>query len=296
MRPIDKTDLVTMNSSNIKVGVHVSIGGSLCNAVDNAKLLGCNAFQIFTRNPRGWTAPVLSTKECDCFRKKVKESKIDQDATVAHMPYPPNFSSPDRTSFRKSILSLIEETKRSSKLGIPYLVAHLGSHKGAGSAKGMETIVKAFRVAAEKTPDDVTILLENNTGFLHSVGSNFEEFEKIFSHLEPLGRFGICFDTCHAFAEGYEMQTMSQASRTLDKFVKLVGKENIKIIHLNDSKGKIGCRVDRHEHIGLGNIGKKGLTYFVRFAKSNDIPLILETPIDERRDDSENLQQVRKLI
>ena len=285
-----------MNSHNIKVGVHVSIGGSLGNAVDNAKLLGCNTFQIFTRNPRGWTAPVLSTRESDGFRKKVKESKIDRNATVAHMPYPPNFSSPDKVSFEKSTLSLIEETKRSSKLGIPYLVAHLGSHKGAGVAKGMETIVKAFRVAADKTPDDVTILLENNTGFLYSVGSNFEEFEKIFSQLEPLGRFGICFDTCHAFAQGYEMQTMSQAKRTLDKFVKLVGKENIKIIHLNDSKGTIGCKVDRHEHIGLGHIGNKGLGYFVKFAKSNYIPLILETPIDERRDDSGNLQEVRNLI
>ncbi len=275
--------------------MHVSTSGSLDNSVDNANALGCNAFQIFTRKPRGWAAPPLLQKEIISFKKKLDASAIDRSATVAHMPYLPNFSSPDTVSFQRSIKSLIEETMRCSKLGIPYIVAHLGSHKGAGQKEGIETVVKAFTKAAQNTPDSVTILLENNAGHKHSVGSSFEEFAEIFSYLEPLGRFGICFDTCHAFAVGYDLRTKKAASSALDKFVKLVGKNNIKILHLNDSKGKIGCNTDIHEHIGLGHIGEVGLAHFVRFAKSNHIPIILETPIDKRRDDLGNIRKVKEL-
>ena len=287
--------MTTYMKSDICVGMHVSISGSISNSIDNAKTIGCNAFQIFTRNPRGWSAPRLLKKEADEFRKKVKASEFDRLSIVAHMPYLPNFSSPEKVSFQRSMNSLIEEAKRCSLLGIPYLVAHIGSHKGVGSKKGVETVVKAFRKAAKETPDDVMILLENNAGHKHSVGSKFEEFAKIFSQLESLERFGICFDTCHAFAVGYELRTLKSASETFAKFTELTGKENIKLIHLNDSRGPIGCNTDRHEHIGLGKIGAKGFSHFVKFANSNKVPIILETPIDDRRDDVENIRIVREL-
>ena len=284
------------NPTKLLVGMHVSIGGSLVNAVDNAKILGCTAFQIFTRNPRGWTAPPLSAKEIVNFRSRIRLHSMDKCPIFAHMPYPPNFSSPEKTSFKKSMQTLIQETKRCSELGIPYLVAHLGTHRGVGSAKGVETVVEAFCNTVKKTPDNVTILLENNAGSRHSVGSNFEEFMEIFSQLEKMKRFGVCFDTCHAFTSGYEMQTAITAKKTLDDFANLVGIKNIKLIHLNDSQGKMGCGIDLHEHIGLGCIGKKGLEYCSKFAKSNNIPIILETPIDERRDDLENLQIVKNMF
>jgi deoxyribonuclease-4 len=284
------------NTTNLLLGMHVSISGSLGNAVDNAKILGCTAFQIFTRNPRGWMAQPLSTKEITDFRSKIKAYNMDKCPIFAHMPYPPNFSSPEKIPFKKSMQSLIQETKRCSELGIPYLVAHLGTHRGVGSTKGVETVVEAFYNAVKKTPDNVTILLENNVGNRHSVGSNFEEFMEIFSHLEKMKRFGVCFDTCHAFTSGYEMQTAATAKKTLEDFANLVGIKNIKLIHLNDSQGKIGCGIDVHEHIGLGHIGKKGLEYCSKFAKSNNIPIILETPIDERRDDLENLQIVKNMF
>ena len=277
------------------LGIHVSIAGSLDKSVDNATALNCTAFQMFTRNPRGWVAPPLSKRELEGFRKKVKSNEFDRFSTIAHMPYLPNFSSPEKISFQRSMASLIEEAKRCSLLGIPYLVAHIGSHKGVGSKKGVETVVKAFRKAAEKTPDDVTILLENNAGHKFSVGSSFEEFADIFSQLESLGRFGICFDTCHAFAVGYDLSTKKAASETFSKFIGLTGKENIRLIHLNDSKGEIGCKTDRHEHIGLGCIGEKGLSHFIMFAKSNHIPIVLETPIDDRRDDADNIKKVQEL-
>jgi deoxyribonuclease IV len=279
----------------MKIGIHVSSAGSIDKAVDNAVEIGCTAFQIFTRNPRGWNATPLSEKNILNFKKKLKASKIDRLAVCAHMPYLPNFSSPDKVSFNKSMISLIEETKRCSVLGIPYLVAHLGSHKGSGQEKGVMTVVKAFQKAAEKTPDDVTILLENSAGHKDSVGSDFEEFAKIFSQLVPLGRFGVCFDTCHAFAVGYDIRTKTKAASTLDKFVKLVGKKNIKLLHLNDSKGRLGCSTDNHDHIGLGQIGDAGLRQFVKFAKSNNIPIILETPIDEKCDDIGNIRKTKKL-
>ncbi|MGI0027050.1 MAG: deoxyribonuclease IV [Nitrosopumilaceae archaeon] len=279
----------------MQIGIHVSISGSIDVSVDNALAMGCTAFQIFTRNPRGWTAKPLLKKDITNFKKKLNASRIDRFATTAHMPYLPNFSSPEEVSFRRSMNSLIEEAKRCSKLGIPYLVAHIGSHKGAGTKKGIETVIKAFTKAAAETPKDVTILLENNAGHENSIGSNFEELAFIFFQLKPLDRFGICFDTCHAFSVGYDMRTKKGASFMIEKFTNLIDAKYIKIIHLNDSKGELGCRTDRHEHIGLGQIGETGLSYVIKFAKSKKIPIILETPIDERRDDVENIKKVKEL-
>lgn len=279
----------------MQVGMHVSIAGSIDKAVDNALTLGCNAFQIFTRNPRGWYTKPLSNDAVTNFRKKLSNSKIDQFATVAHMPYLPNLSSPEEDPFSKSLKSLVDEVKRCSKLGIPYLVAHLGSHKGAGDQKGIEKLVKSFTNAAEKTPNDVMMLLENTAGQKNSVGSDFEQLASILFQLKPAKRFGICLDTCHAFAAGYDLRTEKTVKSTFEQFDKFIGIENIKIIHLNDSKGELGCNIDRHDHIGLGKIGETGLSHVVKFANSKKIPIILETPIDNRRDDFGNIKKVKEL-
>jgi deoxyribonuclease IV len=279
----------------MQVGMHVSIAGSIDRAVDNAVAMDCTAFQIFTRNPRGWDAKPISGKDAATFKEKLKASKIDRYATVAHMPYLPNLSSPEEDPFAKSLSSLIDEIKRCSKLGVPFIVAHLGSHKGAGDKKGIEKLIKAFTNAAQNTPDDVMILLENTSGQQNSVGSDFEQLSSILFELKPAKRFGICFDSCHAFAAGYDLRTEKAASLTLEKLDKAIGFEHIRILHLNDSKGEVGSNRDRHEHIGLGNIGEKGLSYIIRMANSKKIPIILETPIDERRDDIGNMKKVREL-
>ena len=275
--------------------MHVSIASGLDKSIDNAVAMGCTAFQIFTRNPRGWTAKPLLKKDITNFKKRLDTSKIDRFATAAHMPYLPNFSSPEAVPFMRSLNSLIDEAKRCSKLGIPYLVAHLGSHKGIGEKKGIDTVVKAFTKAAKETPNDITFLLENNVGFKNSVGSDFAQIASIFFNLKPLDRFGICFDTCHAFAAGYDLRTEKTASLTLKKFDEIVGIEHVKLIHLNDSKGQLGCNIDRHEHIGLGHIGKVGLSKVIKFANIKKIPIILETPIDERRDDAGNMKKAKEL-
>ena len=279
----------------MQVGMHVSIAGSIDRAVDNALTLGCNAFQIFTRNPRGWNTKPLSNDIITNFREKLSTSKIDRFATVAHMPYLPNLSSPEEDPFSKSLNSLVDELKRCSKLGIPYLVAHLGSHKGAGDQKGIEKLVKSFTNAVEETPNDVMMLLENTAGQKNSVGSDFEQLASILFQLKPAKRFGICLDTCHAFAAGYDLRTEKTTQSTLEQFDKFIGIEHIKIVHLNDSKGEIGCNLDRHDHIGLGKIGEVGLSYVVKFANSKKIPIILETPIDIRRDDFGNIKKVKEL-
>jgi deoxyribonuclease-4 len=279
----------------MQVGMHVSIAGSIDRAVDNAVSMGCTAFQIFTRNPRGWIAKPLVAADVSNFKEKLAASKIDRFATAAHMPYLPNLSSPEDDSFTRSTSSLIDEIKRCSKLGVPYIVAHLGSHKGAGDKKGIEKLVKAFTKAAADTPEDVMILLENTAGQKNSVGSDFEQLASIISQLKPAKRFGICLDTCHVFAAGYDIRTEKNALETLEKFDRAIGFEHLKILHLNDSKGELGCNIDRHEHIGLGYIGEKGLAYVIRSINSKKIPIILETPIDERRDDIGNLKKVKEL-
>jgi len=279
----------------MQVGLHVSIAGSIDKAVDNAVATECSAFQIFTRNPRGWAAKPLTTSDATSFKEKLAKSKIDRLATVAHMPYLPNLSSPEDDPFARSLDSLIDEAKRCSKLGIPYLVAHLGSHKGKGDEKGIEMLVKAFTKAAKDTSDDVTILLENTAGQKNSVGSDLDQLGSILSQLKPAKRFGICFDTCHGFAAGYDMSTEKGAAATLEKLDQAIGFEHLKILHLNDSKGELGSNLDRHEHIGLGQIGEKGLGYIIKAINRKKIPIILETPIDERRDDVGNLKKVKEL-
>jgi deoxyribonuclease-4 len=156
-------------------------------------------------------------------------------------------------------------------------------------------LVRAFTKAAADTSDDVMILLENTAGQKNSVGSNFEQLASILFQLKPAKRFGICLDTCHAFATGYDMRTEKDATSTLEKFNKAVGYEHLKILHLNDSKGELGCNLDRHEHIGLGQIGEKGLGHIIKSINRKKIPIILETPIDERRDDVGNLKKVKEL-
>lgn len=278
----------------MRVGVHVSISGSISAAVDNAVERECSAFQIFTRSPRMWTAKEISDKDASEFREKLASSKIDRLATVAHMPYLPNLASPNQDTHAKSVDVLVREVERCAKIGVPYLVAHLGSHMGMGEKKGIRQLVSAFTRAAS-TKNDVTILLENTAGQKNSVGSEFDQWAEIFSQLKPRDRFGVCFDTCHAFAYGYDLRTEKGVADTFKKFDDAVGFENLKILHLNDSKGEIGSNLDRHDHVGLGKIGEKGMTAVVKIANKKDIPIILETPIDNIRDDFANLKKVKEL-
>ena len=278
----------------MQIGAHVSISGSLDLAVDNAVERECNAFQIFTRNPRSWFAKDLDPIQVKKFKEKLQKSGIDRMATCAHMPYLPNLSSPDEDGYQKSIKSMTQEIERCHELGIPYLVTHLGSHKGSGEENGIRRLVGALNKVAE-TNADVIILLENTAGQKNSVGSDFTQLEEIFSKCKPSKKFGICLDTCHAFVAGYDLRTKEDVTKAIKKFDDSIGLENLKILHLNDSKGELNSNRDRHDHIGLGEIGKEGLGEIVKIMNKNNIPIVLETPIDDIRDDFENISKAKSL-
>ena len=277
----------------MQIGCHVSISGSIDKAIDNAIERDCSAFQIFTRNPRGWNAKDLSNEDISNFKSKLKSSKIDRHATCAHMPYLPNLATPKNDGFKKSVDTLIKEVERCAQLGIPYLVTHLGSHLGTGEESGIKRLVEGLTKAGQ-TKNDVMILLENTAGQKNSVGSSFEQLGEIYKQLKPTKKFGICFDSCHAFVAGYDLRTEKKVKETFEEFDKYVGIKNLKILHLNDAKGSIGCNLDRHYHLGLGGIGEEGIRTIVKFANNRKIPIILETPIDDDRDDFQNIRKAKE--
>ena len=279
----------------MKIGLHVSISGSIDMAVDNAIERECTAFQIFTRNPRSWFAKDLSLDEAKKFKDKLAVSKIDRMAICAHMPYLPNLSSPEDEGYQKSIKSMIKEIERCDKLGVPYLVTHLGSHKGSGEENGIKRLTDALNKVAE-TKADVIILLENTAGQKNSVGSDFKQLAEIFSKCKPAKKFGICLDTCHAFVAGYDLRTKNSVKKTMKEFDDTVGIKHLKILHLNDSKGELNSNRDRHDHIGLGEIGKEGLGEIIKIMNKNNIPIVLETPIDDIRDDFHNIEEAKSLV
>ena len=278
----------------MQIGCHVSISGSIDKAVDNALKRECSAFQIFTRSPRIWNAKSLLNGEVQNFKDKLSSSMIDPYATAVHMPYLPNLSTPHNAIYKRSVKILMEEIERAGKLGIPYIVTHLGSHLGRGEKEGIKRLVHSLQKGAQIN-NDVTILLENTAGQRNSVGSDFEQLASIYFSLKPSKRFGICLDTCHVFAAGYDLRTERNVKETFDKFNEAIGFEHLKILHLNDSKGEIGCRLDRHFHIGLGKIGEKGLGAVINLMNKKKVPMILETPIDNIRDDFENLKTAKVL-
>ncbi|HZD34608.1 MAG TPA: deoxyribonuclease IV [Nitrososphaeraceae archaeon] len=301
--------------------------------MDNALKENCTAFQIFSRNPRGWAAKPLDNKDVMLFKDKLaghsdtdrstksrsaktahqnnigeksnkNKSKIDRNAIFVHMPYLPNLSSPNKKIYDQSVQVMIDELERSGTLEIPYLVVHLGSHQGEGIKKGVEQLVMACSRAIDSVSEEnnVSILLENSAGQKNTVASDFEDLRVILDKLYDYNsgskrdRFGICLDTCHAFASGYDLTSKDAVDKTMDKFDSQVGYKHLKLIHLNDSRDKFLSRRDRHEHLGLGEIGENGFNAFLKHVSHRNLPLIMETPIDSRRSNSDNLKFVKDII
>ncbi len=280
--------------SGYRVGFHVSISGGISNSVENSKRANCSAFQIFSRNPRGWAAKPLDSADVSLFKSSLAASGIDSNSVVVHMPYLPNLSGPDGDMYSKSVATLAGEIERCHVLGIKFLVIHLGSHLGKGAENGINQLVKAIQTARSKSKSQTMVLLENNAGQKNSVGANFGELRKILDRLD--GNTGVCIDTCHAFASGYDIRTAEGVDKTLSEFDDTAGLKAVQVIHLNDSKGELNSNLDRHEHIGLGNIGRAGLSAFVKHKDIKKLPIIMETPIDEKRDDVGNMKAFLELL
>nr|ACF09764.1 apurinic endonuclease Apn1 [uncultured marine crenarchaeote KM3-153-F8] len=275
----------------MKLGVHVSIAGSIDLSVDRARSLNLNTFQIYTRNPRGWKFSDLKESNILNFKSKIISENIS--AVVCHMPYLPNLSSPKDDLHNMSIVSLASELERCNKLGIDYVVTHIGSHLGSGLEQGLNRVVKACNTAMSDSANNTMIILENTAGTKNNVGSKFEELKYIFDNIKDKSRIGFCFDTCHAFAAGYDLSSRKSVIDTLDQFNKIIGMKYLKVVHLNDSKGELGNGLDRHQHIGKGHIGEEGFRQLLKNPDIKQLPLILETPIDENIGDSENIEKIR---
>lgn len=278
----------------MRLGVHVSIGEAIYEAVEEAKILGCETMQFFPRNPRKWRRRKIKKEDIEEF--KIRRRQLGISPVFVHVPYPSNLASPINLLYRGSIKSYIEDIQEIDSLGAEYLVTHMGSHKKTGESKGIRRVTKALNVMLDKTKDtNVTILLENTSGSGSWLGYKFAHQKEIIDGLEDKSRIGLCLDTCHAFSAGYDFTTPTGLELMLKEIDELVGLDKLKLIHLNDTKDKCGSKRDRHEGIGKGYIGKESFRNLVNHPKLRDLSMILETPKKSYDDDLENLALIRSL-
>ena len=276
------------------VGLHVSAEGSVALAFERARDLGATTFQIFTRNPNRWAFKPVPDDIVGAFREE--RSKGGFARVVDHMPYLPNLASPDRATKKISRYTLSEELKRCDALGIDYLVVHLGSHLGKGSAIGVANIAEACDQAIAGSRGETMILLENMAGQKNCVGARFEELRAILDRTAKGERVGVCLDSCHMWAAGFDVGSDEAVGNTMGLFKEVVGFDMLKVIHLNDSKGPLGSKLDRHEDIGKGKIGRKGIKALLHYPGIGERPLIMETPYDDVSTMKQRIKLVRTLL
>jgi deoxyribonuclease IV len=259
----------------MKLGAHIGISGGLPKAADQAHLVGCEALQVFTSNPKGWNFNVRSDDEIESFKNKIKEYKIDY--VVGHSIYLINIASPNPYIYTNSINSLISGLVMAEKASFNGVVTHIGSHTGSGFEAGMQQILNALEQVLNTTRGAVPILLETDAGSGHRIGCKFSDIGQIIKSLNS-DSIQVCLDTCHSFVSGYEMRTEKGLERTLDEFDKEIGLEKLALIHLNDSKGGLGSNLDRHEIIGEGFLGLETFEMIVNHPKLKHLPGVIETP------------------
>ena len=278
----------------LQVGLHVSAAGSLDLAFDRATEVGATTFQLFTRNPNQWQFSPIPSEVVAAFREKRAKTGIKR--VVDHMPYLPNLASSEPAIQKASRNALTEEVKRCDSLGIDYLVIHLGSHRGAGAASGVRNISEAINLALAGTRGEVAVLLENMAGQKNCVGARFEELGMILGKVKRQERVAVCLDTCHMYAAGFDLRNSDAVSATMAVFDECVGYDRLKVIHLNDSKGALGSNLDRHEIVGKGKIGVKGVKAILHYKGILERPLIMETPFADVAAMKQSLSTVRRLI
>jgi len=279
------------------LGAHESIAGGLQQAFDRIQQVGGESLQIFTRNQRQWKAPPLTDEEITAFKQA--RSAVDEMPVASHASYLINLGSSQEEQARKSVTAFVDELQRCARLGIPHVVFHPGSHGGAGIETGLANVTANLDQVIEAAGDDcvpVTILLETTAGQGTGLGYRFEELARILEKSKYPDRLGICVDTCHIFAAGYDIRTPESYAATFAEFERLIGIERIRFFHLNDSKKELGSRVDRHEHIGRGCIGLAGFRELLRDPRFSRHPMTLETPKGkDLAEDRENLAVLRSL-
>ena len=278
----------------MRLGVHVSIAGGLRESLARARRLSCSAMQIFSRSPRGGSAPAFREEELAHVHAALVEEEIRPLAV--HGPYIINLASPDLVTYGRSVAMYREEYARCVQLRAHYLVTHVGSHRGQGEDAGIRRVAEALNRALDGREPSVTILLENTAGAGQGLGFSFEQLAAIRDQVERREAVGICLDTAHLFAAGFEIHAEEGLERTVQQFDRVIGLDQLKLIHLNDSKSAFGSRVDRHWEIGQGQIGLEAMRRIVNHPAFREVPMILETPKKTEEDDRRNLATVRQLL
>ncbi len=279
------------------LGAHESVGGGLYRAFDHISKVGGESLQIFTRNQRQWKASPLSEEEVRQFRDRWEEA--GNIPVASHASYLINLGSGKEEQAAKSVVSFMQELRRCDQLGIPWVVIHPGSHGGDGVEAGLENITRHLDTVFEATGDapKVKVLLETTAGQGTGLGSRFEELSWIINRSKFSDRLGVCLDTCHIFAAGYDFRTPHTYKETISQIEQTIGLDRVNFFHLNDSKKDFGSKVDRHEHIGEGKIGLEGFRLLLNDFRFAYHPMTLETPKGKNlEEDRVNLAKLRSLL
>lgn len=275
-----------------RIGAHVSTAGGVFNAPERAKNEGCETFQCFSRSPQGGPAPKLTSELLKQFKTAMTEQEIE--TFYIHAPYYINFASLEPRIRRSSIAVIKEELERGSALGARYIMAHVGSHTGQTAEQGIASVIKGLTEVLKDYSGTTQFLIEISAGAGNVLTDTFEETAEIVGPLKKFSGFGgVCFDTCHAFASGYDFRTPAGAKKVLKEFDAAIGLEWLKLTHVNDSKMDLGGKRDRHEHIGAGFIGQEGLASILTTPAFSKIDWILETETEDRLEDIKKLKTIR---
>ncbi|MGM9773925.1 MAG: deoxyribonuclease IV [Candidatus Egerieousia sp.] len=260
------------------IGAHVSISGGLANAPLNAKAIGATGFAMFTKNQKQWVAKPLTESEIELFKKTCEENDYRASDILPHDGYLINLGNPTDEGLAKSRASFLDEMTRCELLGLDRLNFHPGSHlKEISEDECIARIAESINMVLGKTKG-VTAVIENTAGQGTNLGYKFEHLAAIIDKVEDKSRVGVCIDTCHAFASGYDIRTKEAFDKTFAEFDKIVGFKYLRGMHLNDAKKGLGSKVDRHESLGLGEIGMDAFKFIMQDPRFDNIPLTLETP------------------
>jgi len=283
-------------NDSIVLGAHMSIAGGIHTAVERAMKVNCTALQLFVKNSNQWHAKPLSADDISTYKKLLAESRIGP--VVVHDSYLINLCAVDKAILQKSRLALKDELDRSEQIGAQYLNFHPGSHMGAGEKDGIKRIAESLNIIHEQIKGyRVKSVLESTAGQGTSIGYRFEQLREIIETVGDRERMGVCIDTCHVFAAGYDIGTEAGYEKTFKDFDQILGLDRLVAFHINDSKRELGSRVDRHEHIGKGKIGKLGFRLLMNDPRFQRIPKILETPKGpELKEDVMNLKLLTSMV
>ncbi len=264
------------------IGAHVSIAGGVENAPVNARKIGAKAFALFTKNQRQWSAAPLTPESIELFKQRCEEYGYEAKHILPHDSYLINLGNPEKEALEKSRAAFLDEMQRCEQLGLDRLNFHPGSSlKKVSDEECLRTIAESINITLDKT-QGVCAVIENTAGQGSNLGYSFEQIAYIIDRVEDKSRVGVCIDTCHAFAAGYDLKSESGFQETFEHFEEVIGFKYLKGMHLNDSKKGVGSHVDRHEDIGRGELGIAPFQMLMHDKRFDDLPLVLETPDEDR--------------